>query len=545
MQPTQKLLSRAIQDKDLNRINALISSVNENVRKELLNPKFSRQKPSQRYRHRKECLFQEPLFLFQALLQGQETFEILLEAGASLMLTDQQGFNVCHFLVVVSYVIPAMKDKCTSIYNDLKTRLVQKDLNTLLLMEDHEGLRPLELALHLGCIEIFHAIFNTHGLYLLKSERRGFYYIKEYDITDYEAVSRVNRRTKSPLSLLTTVDTRILADDIALRSLTTGPIRHWTSCKMKCNAPFILVWAFLRLLSIATFYFLVAFDANVLVLVSEYANKFNIALVNETDTNVTDLFCHVTDWYGVSDNPNITMFSIIYIWIFFPISVFCEMAEGFVNLTFHLNKWKKCFGKSKNLLASTVHYRMCQFLFCFVGVIWITLYTALPNRYLESGVVVMTYVSTWSMLYFVQLLPYIGYFVNTIQRMLTVMFKFILVYLIIFVPFPHAFQVLLRSNSCDVVPGFQSFTQAAYSVFRIMLNMEDLTWRDSRSSSAAFILHVIFVFMVAILLVNFLVALMSNSVDEVGANEAIMVVSSNAYRMEITLPICFHIPTTA
>ena len=140
------------------------------------------------------------------------------------------------------------------------------------------------------------------------------------------------------------------------------------------------------------------------------------------------------------------------------------------------------------------------------------------------GVIVMAYVSTWSMLYFAQLFPYIGYFVNTIQRMLTIMFQFILVYLMIFLPFPHAFQILLRSNSCDTVPGFQSFAQAAYSVFRIMLNMEDLTWYDTKSSSAAFTLHIIFVFMVVILLINFLVALMSNSVDEVEANEAIMLI---------------------
>ena len=504
----------------------LISSINENVRRELLNPKFPCRKSSRRYRHRKECLFQEPLLLFQALLQGQETFEILLEAGACLMLTDQQGFNVCHFLVVVSYVILGMEDKCISIYNDLKTSLFHRDLKTLLQMEDHEGLRPLELAVHLGCIQIFHAVFNTHGLYLLKSGPHGFYYIKEYDITEHEAVNWGNRRNKSPLSLLTTVDGRILADDIALRSITTGPIGHWTSRKMKCNAPFILMWAFLPLLSIATFYLLVGFDANVLHnLVSAYVNRFNITLINERDANMTDLFCNVTDWYGVYANPNIIMFSIIYFWIFFPISVFWEMAEGFITLIFHLNKWKKCFGESKNLLASTVHYRMCQFLFCFVGVIWITIYTAyFPNRYLEMGVIVMAYVSTWSMLYFAQLFPYIGYFVNTIQRMLTIMFQFILVYLMIFLPFPHAFQILLRSNSCDAVPGFQSFAQAAYSVFRIMLNMEDLTWYDTKPSSAAFTLHIIFVFMVAILLINFLVSLMSNSVDEVEANEAIMLI---------------------
>ena len=64
-----------------------------------------------------------------------------------------------------------------------------------------------------------------------------------------------------------------------------------------------------------------------------------------------------------------------------------------------------------------------------------------------------------------------------------------------------------------------------YSVFRIMLNMIDLTTYNSPSLYAAYVLHIIYVFLVAILLVNFLVALMSSSVGEVvDAGSVIMLV---------------------
>ena len=75
-----KLLSLAIKNKDLNRVNFLVNNIFENVRIYLLNLTFSHLKPSRRYRHKKECLFQEPLLLFQTLRQGKETVERLLKA---------------------------------------------------------------------------------------------------------------------------------------------------------------------------------------------------------------------------------------------------------------------------------------------------------------------------------------------------------------------------------------------------------------------------------------------------------------------------------
>ena len=48
-----------------------------------------------------------------------------------------------------------------------------------------------------------------------------------------------------------------------------------------------------------------------------------------------------------------------------------------------------------------------------------------------------------------------------------------------------------------------------------MLNMEDFVDYDVPDSSVLFILHVVFVFVIAILLVNFLIALLSTSAGKV------------------------------
>ena len=46
------------------------------------------------------------------------------------------------------------------------------------------------------------------------------------------------------------------------------------------------------------------------------------------------------------------------------------------------------------------------------------------NVYSSGGRVACTFLSTWSLLYFVQLLPSIGYFVVAIQRTVRHMFNF-------------------------------------------------------------------------------------------------------------------------
>ena len=129
---------------------------------------YTRQKSQRRYRHSQKCLFQGPPLLFQALLQGEGIFEILLKAGANLYLADQHGWNIVHYLKIVSHNISGMEEKCVTIYNRLKILLTVEELDILLKMEDYEGLRLLEFAVHLGCIKLFDAILNTVGVYLIK-----------------------------------------------------------------------------------------------------------------------------------------------------------------------------------------------------------------------------------------------------------------------------------------------------------------------------------------------------------------------------------------
>ncbi len=535
-----KKLSKAVQSKDIPKLELLLRQASVLERETALNPTFLKQTSVRRYRHTKECLLQDPPLLFQALLRGEEIFKNLLKAGANLYVSDQQGWNIVHFLVTVSYCVPDMEGQCLETYDQLKVGLQQEDLNILLKMEDFEGLRPLEFAIHLGCVQMFDAIFNTEGLYLVRKDIRGFFCVKEYDITEYESLRCDNRRHKSPLLLLTSVDRKILRDQRSVDILTKGAVRTWTNAKLVCNAPFIVLWGALRLICMLCFYFILGvhitpegleyvsgstlegYENHLLDLASESnSDDGNISNSHDNET------CEIVDWYGAYDHPRLFVFGIAYLCIYCTFSILSDLFDGFVSIFHNWARWRNCFGKSKTLITSASFYRICQLVFSLFAMIWVLCYLLAPGAFIVSlGLILVTWCSTWAVLYFIQILPYAGHFVNSIQEMLLVMAQFVFVYAIILIPFPHTFQVLLReSDLCRTVSGFDSFPLGIYSVFRIMLNMIDLTTYQSPSVNAAYILHILYVFFVAILLVNFLIALMSASVGEVvNASEAIMLI---------------------
>ena len=87
--------------------------------------------------------------------------------------------------------------------------------------------------------------------------------------------------------------------------------------------------------------------------------------------------------------------------------------------------------------------------------------------------IISCYLSVWSILYFVQLLPSVGHFVNIVLRMQTILLNFIVVYCILIFPFPHVFLILLRGEDDCEVEGFETLFAGIYSLFKLMVNMLD------------------------------------------------------------------------
>ena len=90
--------------------------------------------------------------------------------------------------------------------------------------------------------------------------------------------------------------------------------------------------------------------------------------------------------------------------------------------------------------------------------------------------------------------------------------NFILLWLIMMVFFTHAFNSFFLTNGNQgCLEDFDGLQKTFYTVFRMMLNMVDTTQYDVSRRFLLALMHIVFVFQVAIILINFLIATMSES----------------------------------
>ena len=236
------------------------------------------------------------------------------------------------------------------------------------------------------------------------------------------------------------------------------------------------------------------------------------------------LLCEPHDWYNVFNVKLFYDLCLTYFILYSIVSILYDIVEQCLSLRRKWYKGKFAFGKKKTLIISSTYYRICQFLFSFLVLIWYVFCLAAPHSWVsEYGIIMTCYLSVWSILYFLQMVPSIGHFVNSIQKMLRIMVQFLIVFFFVLIPYPHAFLVLLSSDTNCKIKGFDSIGEATYTTFKAMLNMIDFDQLAPGGFRAVHILHIIYVFTVTILLVNFLIALLSASVgDTVEAGDVIM-----------------------
>ena len=116
----------------------------------------------------------------------------------------------------------------------------------------------------------------------------------------------------------------------------------------------------------------------------------------------------------------------------------------------------------------------------------------------------------WTLLYFLELIgPRFGIYAISIQRMIGVLGQYLIIFFLLFCSFQFAFYRLYNDyGTCEY--GYTGFIDSFYTTFMIMLNLVDLPSQFGTINITYVALHVLFVFMVVILLLNYLIALMSD-----------------------------------
>ncbi len=562
MEDTGQKLLRFIKQSEIVELNSMLKNLSKAEIEHLFN-RSPKKKIRMRfhYRHSKLALKEAIPLVFEAIIRGQlHVAKLLHEHGAKFYVTDANGWNIIHYLIVLSHLHNNYENVAVRLYKKLQEMIERQEFFKMLKQEDLEGLRPLEMALHYGCLQMFDVIVNTPEIYLMKVEEEGQIQCLWYDITDYEHFCcSSNRRSKNLVTILSNIDENVLKSSENLQVLRNGMLEKWTYCKTICNAPFIFIWFIFRFCAFLGFYmmfgsnFAVLLHINIanLVFYLEEILGFNIHserdvevaywtinyssnFTNDTRNEANRLYelawkhldtvtCYKADWFGMTYESGVMTASLLAILSVFSMGF--DILEMIVHFFQDHYKWRSCFKESKKTVVSTIYYRCCHFMFSCLGLLWCWIYIEDPlNKYIKYGIIPTCYFSVWTILYFIQMLPAVGHFVNTIQRMLGYMLQFIVIYAFILIPYPFGFYILLRSTYGCTGPGFENPLEAFYTIFKIMLNMEDFSsYEELTDLQPTYLLHVLYVFTVAILLVNFLIALLSSSVgDVVQAGDVIM-----------------------
>lgn len=465
------------------------------------------------------CAFQRPLVL-ATLFRARKTIKVFLTQGADLFVQDIGSNTVLHGIIWAAAMKNVDNTNYVDLYDYVMSYLSSDQRRQLLYIENSEGLRPLELSARMCTFRIFQKILDTEGVYVFTRGRIGAHVCCWFDVTDYESFERGLRQDRSPLKVIVAMEKEHLPNAHYAHIVSHPAIKQWIQSKIAINVPYLVLWFLFR--AAYTLLIFVVATADYSYNSMQFTMTHKPLVTNATDLPTLDKTCPKPLFFISKMTYNAAVFLVITVSLIIVVFDILDMIHYHVTAKSREQRILHAFG-SRHFVVKTKFYRICNFLLASAVVIF-----NLSNIFQATAIALKAYIvanilNIWSLLFFIQLLPALGYFVTIIQRMLKDMFHFLVLYVILFFSFSQTFYNLFYINrACS--EEFYSVPMSIYSTFRIMLNMIDLTAYDMKDITDVAILHIIYIIVVPILLVNFLIALMSNSVSDVANNRYLIMV---------------------
>lgn len=467
-----------------------------------------------------------------AISHALDSMKSMLSYDVDVYQTDNDGNNVVHVLVMMAYLDTSLEKRMNETYTFLKENLRTEQLKGLLHRENQNGYRPIELAVHLDCLQIFQNIFKTDGVYFSREDLDSVYSIEWFNVDDYEGTKNGSRRHRSPLYALLLIQDAQAEEEVTKCLFDSPFVQTWTKLKMQSCMPYIIMWVALRVCYIGAFIFTDTVEPVHEVIDLTYNNT-----TPNYDANLTSSSSEIIRGEDCIAKNRVTVPRTIYIIVSFYLmfhSFIVVCFDIFESFDFMCTKKKHVLQTPRGLKRPIVNYgfyRISQFFQSFMLLLNITSRntSTFTNNQMPRTIENLFYINitlsiVWSFLFFVQLLPWIGHFVIAVQSMMMKLARFLVIFLVFSLPFIGSFQRLLNQEkyvgSCP--EEFNSFGNSFYSVFMIMLNMVNLRDFSPADPFCTYALHGFYVFMTSILLINFLVALFSTSFARVDDNKKLI-----------------------
>ena len=358
----------------------------------------------------------------------------------------------------------------------------------LLHTENSEGLRPLELAAHLGTFGIFNFYSKRQMSTWLKSTM--IYTVFQYfDITEYIIGDRVG---KSPLKAMLYLEETKLALNSTQIVFQEDPMRCWFRAMLYANTPFLILWFLARLFLVVSMVF-----TDIYYVIEEI---YSLSSMNGSaaclERTESEMYMYVALYI-----PSSALVVVLISVVDNMISVVCYMCcrPRWLHRTVYAKK------------VACVRYRF----YVLIHSVCVIIYAI--HQFIDIAPVFMVaFGFVWSFLFFLQILPMFGNYVVATQRMISIFIEFLLVFSIFYIWYCFTlYKLLFPFYGAD----FADIRLAAYNTFLIMQNMFAFKVQPEIASDYRLhLLHITFVLMVPILLLNILIALLISAYTYVNEN---------------------------
>ena len=437
-------------------------------------------------------------------------FKALVENGCDLFLQDYRGNSVVHLLVYVS--VAKADNHAVEMYDFILSRLnTVKERRQLLSHRSDDGLLAMDLAAKHGCVKLFRAILYTEGYYRAVTSQQGSIVVNSFSFggDDTSCMSFL-------WQLTWTEDTEKNSE--AVNELLKIPVvSNMIHQRFYAALPYVCFWMLMRCMHGILFLII---DTKLYSLYFTYnCNSDGTLNFNEsTDISYSDwLTKHLfLDGPLPAELVAQSMYGITYA----VCTIMFDIAE-----IIYLIKNSKMINRSYvvkllgDYLVNTNFYRAVTLMFAISCIIQTMTQLVSPLKHIGITSDILAMITllnrilvTFSVLYFIQLLPMIGFFVIGFQKMLAALARFSLLQgVIIFVfstLFEHVHMYLCKPSiyTCNS-------RQSIYVTFLIMLNMVTVVEAGQCSYLGDIclqLLHILYVFVVAVMTINYLIAIMSS-----------------------------------
>jgi hypothetical protein len=455
-------------------------------------------------------------FVLAAAFGSARCASRMLADSADVLVMDPTNYDNCAHAVIEAAAMSRDKEpRLVECYKTIVSELTTHTRKKLLFMENTDGFRPIELAAKRGVYRLVRAILDTKGVYVDIIGRRGLNAHLKYNLQEYKVTGKRGRYMRSPLRLVCNVKYKDLDSLQDSGFLSMPVVDQWMKRKFRTALPWIVIWTIVRL---ALLFFLFYFDPS-----------------KGGDPKATDAPPpgNTTRPSHRSEAVDKSTYNILLITLgaIGGVIAFGDIISAFVQLCDPLRR--KIYGMDilslADYVSKTSFYRINQFMLSMFTLLGFTLSGAafLSEHSLYMKCLILP-VTIFSAMFLLEIIPYIGFFGIAMQQMTVIMFKFLVVISGLNMLFATFFHDVTHKDPNSM---FTDMGESHYSIFLLMQSEFSL---GSNPPAALQMAHIFFFYMTAVLLMNYLIAVLSEAVTTLALAKKEMLFLR---RLDIVIPV--------